>query len=216
MPDTQIAALLCLCAAASAAAPQESEPASTEIASEKLSWRGARAESLGTTGRRLFVGALLERPGFSGSIGYGSLDPSLHDPLRLEVWIDGETVHLERASVERYASHQLVTWQGPGLRLVERKYVTEDDELIDELELSCTADQPLDLEVHLWGTATTQIARLHSQFRPLSLQGTANLSRERAHELSTMWSDPVVGRPENQLTGVSFTRGGYAHLAHSP
>ena len=35
-------------------------------------------------------------------------------------------------------------------------------------------------------------------------------------ELSTMWSDPLVGRPENQMTGVSFTRGGYAHMNHSP
>ena len=33
---------------------------------------------------------------------------------------------------------------------------------------------------------------------------------------ATMWSDPVVGRPENQMTGVSFTRGGYAHMPHSP
>lgn len=32
---------------------------------------------------------------------------------------------------------------------------------------------------------------------------------ERAHLTTTMWSDPLVGRPENQLTGVSFTRGGY-------
>jgi hypothetical protein len=38
----------------------------------------------------------------------------------------------------------------------------------------------------------------------------------RRHELSTMWSDPAVGRPENQLTGVSFTRGGYAHLENAP
>jgi hypothetical protein len=34
--------------------------------------------------------------------------------------------------------------------------------------------------------------------------------------LSTMWSDPLVGRPENELTGVSFTRGGYAHMANAP
>jgi hypothetical protein len=26
---------------------------------------------------------------------------------------------------------------------------------------------------------------------------------------TTMWSDPLIGRPENGLTGVSFTRGGY-------
>lgn len=43
------------------------------------------------------------------------------------------------------------------------------------------------------------------------VRGTA---RER--ELSTMWSDPLVGRPENRMTGVSFTRGGYAHLENAP
>ena len=36
------------------------------------------------------------------------------------------------------------------------------------------------------------------------------------HSLSTMWSDPLVGRPENHMTGVSFTRGGYAHMRNSP
>ena len=34
--------------------------------------------------------------------------------------------------------------------------------------------------------------------------------------LSTMWSDPLVGRPENQMTGVSFSRGGYARMQNSP
>lgn len=30
--------------------------------------------------------------------------------------------------------------------------------------------------------------------------------------LSSTWSDHLIGRPENQLTGVSFTRGGYARF----
>ena len=34
--------------------------------------------------------------------------------------------------------------------------------------------------------------------------------------LSTMWSDPLVGRPESEMTGVSFTRGGYAHMPNAP
>ena len=34
--------------------------------------------------------------------------------------------------------------------------------------------------------------------------------------VSTMWSDPLTGRPENEMTGVSFTRGGYANMASSP
>lgn len=34
--------------------------------------------------------------------------------------------------------------------------------------------------------------------------------------VSTMWSDPLTGRPENEMTGVSFTRGGYAHCRNAP
>jgi len=37
-----------------------------------------------------------------------------------------------------------------------------------------------------------------------------------APSLATMWSDPLVGRPESQMTGVSFTRGGYAHMPNAP
>lgn len=37
-----------------------------------------------------------------------------------------------------------------------------------------------------------------------------------APQLSTMWSDPLIGRPESSMTGVSFTRGGYAHMPNAP
>jgi hypothetical protein len=32
---------------------------------------------------------------------------------------------------------------------------------------------------------------------------------------TTIWSDPIVGRPETSLTGVTFTRGGYSRIAAS-
>lgn len=35
---------------------------------------------------------------------------------------------------------------------------------------------------------------------------------EQQRYLSSMWSDAAIDRPENQLTGVSFTRGGYARF----
>src|SRR5262249_58650014 len=38
---------------------------------------------------------------------------------------------------------------------------------------------------------------------------------ERRHLTTTIWSDPIVGRPETRLTGVSFTRGGYSRVARS-
>lgn len=39
---------------------------------------------------------------------------------------------------------------------------------------------------------------------------------DRQRNVATMWSDPLAGRPENEMTGVSFTRGGYAHLPNAP
>jgi hypothetical protein len=34
-------------------------------------------------------------------------------------------------------------------------------------------------------------------------------------EVTTFWSDVVVGRPENHMTGVSFTRGGYHRIGRN-
>ncbi|HEY6496398.1 MAG TPA: N,N-dimethylformamidase beta subunit family domain-containing protein [Trebonia sp.] len=34
----------------------------------------------------------------------------------------------------------------------------------------------------------------------------------RQHEVTTMWSDRILRRPENHMTGVSFTRGGYHRI----
>jgi hypothetical protein len=38
---------------------------------------------------------------------------------------------------------------------------------------------------------------------------------DRRASTTTIWSDPALARPENRLTGVSFTRGGYARTAFS-
>jgi hypothetical protein len=38
---------------------------------------------------------------------------------------------------------------------------------------------------------------------------------DRRHLTTTIWSDPIVGRPETSLTGVTFTRGGYHRIARS-
>jgi hypothetical protein len=38
------------------------------------------------------------------------------------------------------------------------------------------------------------------------------MGTDRQRELSGIWSDPLVGRPENRLTGLSFCRGGYVRF----
>ena len=37
----------------------------------------------------------------------------------------------------------------------------------------------------------------------------------RQSEVTTLWSDVIVGRPENIMTGVSFTRGGYHRIGRN-
>ena len=41
------------------------------------------------------------------------------------------------------------------------------------------------------------------------------LGTEREAEVTTFWSDVVVSRPENAMTGVSFTRGGYHRIGRN-
>lgn len=38
---------------------------------------------------------------------------------------------------------------------------------------------------------------------------------DRQGELTSMWSDHLVGRPENEMTGVSFVRGGYHRIGRT-
>jgi hypothetical protein len=41
------------------------------------------------------------------------------------------------------------------------------------------------------------------------------MGTEREKEVTTFWSDVVVGRPENHMTGVTFTRGGYHRIGRN-
>ena len=49
-----------------------------------------------------------------------------------------------------------------------------------------------------------------SFFKSDPLMGT-----DRKTEVTTFWSDVVVGRPENHMTGVTFTRGGYHRIGRN-
>ena len=41
------------------------------------------------------------------------------------------------------------------------------------------------------------------------------MQTERQHLLTNMWSDPLINRPENLTTGLSFTRGGYVRMGEA-
>lgn len=41
------------------------------------------------------------------------------------------------------------------------------------------------------------------------------MGTDRQRYLSSMWSDPLIGRPENQTTGLSFAHGGYVRMGEA-
>jgi len=56
------------------------------------------------------------------------------------------------------------------------------------------------------GSATRMIG-YKGQFKSDPVYGT-----DRQRELTTIWSDHLLARPENEMTGVSFSRGGYHRI----
>ena len=62
------------------------------------------------------------------------------------------------------------------------------------------------LEDHVDGVATVMVG-YKGQFKNDPVHDT-----DRIGELTSIWSDHLVGRPENHMTGVSFTRGGYHRI----
>jgi hypothetical protein len=56
------------------------------------------------------------------------------------------------------------------------------------------------------GTATRMVG-FKGQFKDDPVFGT-----DRQSELTSIWSDHLIGRPENHMTGVSFSRGGYHRI----
>ncbi len=66
-------------------------------------------------------------------------------------------------------------------------------------------------------TSFWQVRFDHDGDTMVSFKDTARradpLRKTHPHLLTSMWSDPIIGRPENRMTGVSFSRGGYARIA---
>jgi hypothetical protein len=65
-------------------------------------------------------------------------------------------------------------------------------------------------QVRLEGDDRDTVVGYKGYFKDDPLMGTG-----RESEVTTFWSDVVVGRPENNMTGVSFTRGGYHRIGRN-
>jgi len=132
---------------------------------------GASAGELGPTGHRLYADELEAAVGVRGRFGFGLTALEWRAPLSLSL-LDEERreVEFERVGGTRYPSHAIEEWAGGGLELTERKFITIEDELIVEFELSeSTGARDRELLFHLRGDATPWLERVHSKFESVSL-----------------------------------------------
>ncbi len=65
-------------------------------------------------------------------------------------------------------------------------------------------------QVRLEGDEHDVMVGYKAMFKDDPLLGTS-----RASEVTTFWSDAIIARPENHMTGVSFTRGGYHRIGRN-
>jgi hypothetical protein len=144
---------------------------------------GVRHHTLGPTGRRLFADRIEEAPGFLGVFRYLHGGSEIRDPVRLEFrGEDGPLVASDPRTVWR-PSHLEVTWRlesdgnrGIELRLTERKFVGEDDVLVDAMLLENLRDEPVFIEVSLAGDASPTLERYRSRQIGLDTAPAANLA----------------------------------------
>jgi len=188
------AVVLLLAIAAGAAARGEegaprSAPDSASFPLDTILRRNdARHGTLGPTGKRLLMDHLEEAPGFLGFPSYfgGSFD--FHDPVRLEFQGESGPLVLTVRRTTWRPSHLEVEWSardegaaadapgGTRLRVVERKFLTDDDAFVDVVRIENTGDEPSDVEVLASGRMTPSPDRSRSRQIAFDLSGVANLA----------------------------------------
>ncbi|MHC4942659.1 MAG: hypothetical protein ACYTG7_06510, partial [Planctomycetota bacterium] len=141
-----------------------------------LRWEGERHGTLGPTGRRIFADRLDCAPGFRGVFGYGGATDGFSNVMvlffREPKW--GQ-LFLTHEHTVWYPSHNEVFWKHDRIRVLERKCITDDDMLLDRIEIENRSDTSIDLEIQLLGNLTPEPARFLSKQIPLDLTKAANV-----------------------------------------
>ncbi len=108
---------------------------------EILHVSGARHGTLGPTGKRLFTERLDEGLGFRGQFSYIHY-AKIRDPLVLEALVGQTHRPAQVEQTDWYPSHLLVRSRAYPLSFAERRFITEDDALVDVVTLSNISREP--------------------------------------------------------------------------
>lgn len=179
------------------AAGQETSPDhGTFLLDEVLKRNDSRHGTLGPTGRRISADRIEEKPGLQGTFSYLHHTPGFNDPIELSFRGESGPLVLKPAKTTWRPSHLEVQWTAGdsgsgdnGLFIVEKKFITEDDALVDRVQVINRSPHPVSIEALARGSMTPGVERFRSQQIHIDLSRSANLPPFPGHRLFTSRPD---------------------------
>ncbi len=157
---------------------------------ELLHQRGSRQGTFGPTGKRLFAERLDEGLGVQGQFSYIHYG-EIHDPIYLTLEQNGQELPVQAEQIDWYPSHLQASWSCGPLGANERKFITDDDTLVDQLTLSNRSAEPVQCNLQLASGFANRLERWGSSFTTVDLSGVANAHPFPGRDVFTgMGSEP--------------------------
>jgi len=168
-------------AALPAAGQDESAAACSIPLDEALRRDGDRHRTLGPTGKRLFTERIEEAPGIQGVFSYLHATPGFRNPISLGFRDEDGALAAGHVRTVWRPSHLEVRWllegrgAGGGIDVIERKFITEDDALVDRVRVVNGSGRPVSIEVVASGGMTPLPERFRSRQIHCDLSPAANV-----------------------------------------
>lgn len=128
-----------------------------------LGRRGLRDHTMGCTGKRVFCDRLDNVIGLQGRFCYlhdREDGQAIEDPVVVEISVNGRPVTIKRAAVYWHPSHVYRRTTEHDLRIQEHKFITADDVLCDQIELTNEGDMEVTVEIDTSCGALSDAARV--------------------------------------------------------
>ncbi len=173
--------LICLLQAAASSQEQPSGSAGF-ILDDRLLRGDGRHQTLGPAGRCLSADRIEASPGLQGAFNYIHHTPGFTDPIVIGFRDESGPLSLIPVKTVWRPSHLEVQWKArtPAapdreILIVERKFITEDDVLLDRVSVINLSADPVDIEVRATGAMTPGLERFRSRQVHFDLSKSANL-----------------------------------------
>jgi len=149
------------------------EPARRVSIDDVLHRPDARHGTFGPTGKRLFTERLDPGLGLRGQFCYIH-HADIRDPIYLELRDRGKVLPQKIAQTDWYPSHLTVQSRIGNVDVFERKFITDNDTMVEQLHLTNPSKGPVEYDLRLTSGFARDLQRVGSKFTTVDLATVAN------------------------------------------